>query len=338
MDNKSLLDAMREAIDHELRASMHEILKDYPADYAAMLSYQLGWEGGKNKPSIQGKRIRPLLVLLSCQAAGGDWHKALPAAASVELVHNFSLIHDDIQDCSELRRGRPTIWVKWGNALAINAGDAMLTLAHLTLLRLSAFYNDSTVLRAKEMLQIACLKLTRGQYLDIAFEDKEDLPMDLYWQMVEGKTGSLLATCLSMGAYLGGAENRSVRSLFNTGIKIGHAFQVQDDWLGIWGDDEETGKSCTSDLISRKKTYPVLLGIQKNKAFNAAWNEKKEINADRARRLARLLEEEGYDKATKEKFEELYSEGFSELEALPFSKENARPLKDVLQNLFGRIK
>ena len=338
METENILAEMREAIDSELKKIINETIQNYPAEYVSMLNYQLGWEGDGSNQSAQGKRIRPMLVLLACQGVGGDWHKALPAAAAVELVHNFSLIHDDIQDCSELRRGRPTVWVKWGNAQAINAGDAMLTLSHLAILRLSDFLNDSDVLKAVEMTQTACLKLTRGQHLDIAFEDKDDLPMDLYWKMVEGKTGALLAACLSLGALCGNASNPIIKSLYDIGIKIGNAFQVQDDWLGIWGDNEVTGKSCTSDLSAKKKTYPILLGIHHGKDFCKAWKSMDEIDGKAAAELANLLEAEGHQTATKEMFEQLYHDGFGELTALPCNAEKLQPLIDVLQGLFGRIK
>ena len=131
------LKEMRAAIDQELINCIDELLVDYPQEYLFILKYQLGWEGENRGKEAQGKRIRPLLLLLACNSCGGDWYKALPAAAAMELMHNFSLIHDDIQDGSKTRRGRPTIWVKWGEAQAINAGDAMLTIANLNALRLT---------------------------------------------------------------------------------------------------------------------------------------------------------------------------------------------------------
>lgn len=338
MGSENMLAEMREAIDGELKKVISETMQNYPSEYISMLNYQLGWEGDGNAQSAQGKRIRPMLVLLACQGVGGDWHYALPAAVAVELVHNFSLIHDDIQDCSELRRGRPTVWVKWGNAQAINAGDAMLTLAHLAILRLSESLKDADVLKAVYMIQTACLKLTRGQHLDIAFENKDDLPMDLYWKMVEGKTGALLAACLSLGALCGNASNQTVDSIYEIGIKIGNAFQVQDDWLGIWGDNEVTGKSCTSDLVAKKKTYPILLGIHQGKDFSIAWKSADVIDSEKAAELTRLLESEGLHNDTKVKFEQLYHDGFGELAALPCDAEKKQPLIDMLQGLFGRIK
>src|SRR4030067_283120 len=142
-----------------------------------MVAYHLGWEGDGAGSDARGKRIRPLLVVLACAAAGGDWGKALPAAAAVELVHNFSLIHDDIQDNSPLRRGRTTVWKHWGIPQAINAGDAMLTLAHLSALRLANTISAEVAIQAATIFQQACLQLTKGQYLDLSYENRRPLSL-----------------------------------------------------------------------------------------------------------------------------------------------------------------
>lgn len=329
---------LHSAIDAELHDCLDQLLKDYPSEYGSMLKYQLGWEGEKNGLEAQGKRIRPLLVLLANHACGGDWRKALPAAAAVELVHNFSLIHDDIQDCSQTRRGRDTVWVKWGEAQAINAGDAMLTTAHLALFRMQKDLAPTILIQALKLLQSACLKLTRGQYLDITFEDQNELPMDLYWQMVEGKTGALLAVCLGLGALTAQPEEALWLSLMDFGSKIGAAFQVQDDWLGIWGDNQKTGKSNTSDLVAKKKTYPVLLGIQHRKDFYQEWLSLPVVNDKDAVRLAALLEQEGCAQSTCQKYEQLYGEAFELLDSLNLEAIKSEPLSQAVRGLFGRNK
>ena len=176
-----------------------------------MLTYHMGWEGEGAGPEAQGKRIRPLLVLLCAEAAGGNWRAALPAAAAVELLHNFSLIHDDIQDNSPLRRNRPTVWVKWGAAQAINAGDVLFTLAFLALQDLAGTLPPQNVLLASHILQETCLRLTEGQYLDMSYETRPALPLDAYWPMIGGKTSALLACCCELGALVGGAEEPAAR-------------------------------------------------------------------------------------------------------------------------------
>lgn len=333
-----LIEQMRSAIDQELHACIDQIVEQVPAEYVSMLKYPLGWEDEKSGHPGQGKRLRPLLTLLACRACGGEWTHALPAAAAVELVHNFSLIHDDIQDDSETRRGRPTVWVKWGKAQAINAGDAMVFTAHLSLLRLAKDFEPALVLESSRILQQACLRLTHGQYLDMAFEDQADLPMDLYWQMVEGKTSSLLSACLGLGALAAAAGEPLVEGLMQFGSKIGAAFQVQDDWLGIWGDDGLTGKSNTSDLVSRKKTYPVLLGIQHKGRFFREWNALTEVPPEAALKLAGLLDQEGHKAATEMAFQKLYGEGVNLLDSLKLGEEASAPLRKTVEGLFSRLR
>ena len=338
METDDLFCQMQDAIDIELRACIKSILKDYPSEYIEMFHYQLGWDGEKCSKDAQGKRIRPLLVLLSCHACGGDWRTALPAAAAVELVHNFSLIHDDIQDRSEVRRGRPTVWVKWGEAQAINAGDAMLTVAHLEILQLEESYNHQIVNSAVKDLQSACLKLTRGQHLDIAFEQEKELSIELYWQMIEGKTSALLTACFLIGALLAGSTEDVLLGMTEYGNTVGAAYQVQDDWLGIWGDMAVTGKSSMSDLISKKKTYPVLLGTQHGGGFSRRWNELEGITEQDAHELTSLLETENIHKITRQKFEELYQQARAIFIALDFDAQRAAPFRQVVESLFGRIR
>lgn len=328
---------MTAAIDRELRTCVDDSLSGYPDEFTAMFTYQLGWTGGSPSQKSQGKRIRPLLVLLACHAVGGDWQKALPAAAAVELLHNFSLIHDDIQDRSDTRRGQPTVWVKWGEALAINAGDAMLTVSHLSLMRLNNHFNSSTMIKAVQILQEACLNLTRGQFLDISFEEEPNLPLDLYWQMIEGKTSSLLSACLALGTLLGGGDDILRKTMAEFGTQVGRAFQVQDDYLGIWGDAFLTGKSATGDLESRKKTYPVLLGIKRNGEFLRSWQSLHGIDSEKATLLAAQLKNEGVDIETVQKFHELYNLAFETLSKANLDENLSGLLKLTIESLFGRI-
>src|SRR4030065_1250739 len=189
-----------DAIEIELQHAVNRAQEFGNAQLHAMLAYHMGWTNDQDVPKLRGKRIRPLLVLLTCSSAGGDWSQALPGATAVELVHNFSLIHDDIEDHSTLQRGRPTVWNKWGIPQAINTGDAMFALAHLEAIRLSRTVSESIGLKAVEILQSTCLHLTHGQYLDLAYESRDDLTIDDYWPMVEGKTAALMAASTELGA------------------------------------------------------------------------------------------------------------------------------------------
>jgi len=262
-----------------------------------MLTYHMGWTGDGAGPEATGKRIRPLLVLLCASGSGGDLTAAMPAAAAVELVHNFSLVHDDIQDNSSKRRGRDTVWVKWGMPMAINAGDALFVLAHQAISQLNKNFPPDTVVRAGEVLTNTCVDLTRGQYLDMSYENRLDLSPDDYWPMITGKTASLLSCCCHLGAILGGADEAKQDAYKSFGQYLGLAFQVQDDILGIWGDESKTGKSAASDILEGKKSLPVLLGLEKNGNFAKRWKQGP-IETHEVEEIAQTLAKEGgYDAA-----------------------------------------
>jgi geranylgeranyl diphosphate synthase type I len=264
-----------------------------------MLTYHMGWSGDGAGAQAQGKRIRPLLLLLTVSACGGEWQKALPLAAAVELVHNFSLIHDDIQDRSPLRRGRPTVWSQWGIAQAINAGDAMFILAQLALLDLGTVLPPQRVLRLSEIFQQACLELTRGQFLDLSYESRTEIGLDEYWRMIAGKTAALLSAATWMGAIFAGAEEEIADAYREYGHYLGLAFQVQDDYLGIWGDEAITGKSAASDLVSGKKSLPVVFALAQEGPFAARWREGL-ITPEEVPHLAEQLIREGAQAYTRQ--------------------------------------
>lgn len=287
-------------IDKALRQTVSLVDKPGLEELHFMLSYQMGWVGEDAGERAQGKRIRPLLLTLTAGAAGGDWERALPAAAAVELIHNFSLIHDDIEDNSSLRRGRPTVWKKWGIPQAINTGDNMFALANLAVLRLADTTNIRIAFQASKILQHMCRKLTEGQFLDLSFEDRTDLGVDDYFQMIEGKTAALIGACCELGALIAEANDDKIKLYRNFGRSLGLAFQIQDDLLGIWGDAELTGKSTTSDLLTGKKTLPVLFGLNKGGDFARRWKTGT-IIPNEIPELAQILEDEGARSYTQER-------------------------------------
>ena len=262
------------------------------AELHDMITYQLGWTGENAGPKAEGKQIRPLMALLAAEAGGGNWKKALPGAAAVELIHNFSLIHDDIEDQGEMRRGRPTIWKIWGEAQAINTGDAMFALANLALMELENTISSEVALKVGKLFYATCLRLTQGQHLDIAFESQDEVELEKYWQMVGGKTAALLAFSLEAGAICAAVTPEIQSNFRDFGHYLGLAFQVQDDILGIWGDEETIGKSSTGDLVVRKKTLPVLFGLGQKKAFFEAWMAGP-ISPESALALGQILAAEG---------------------------------------------
>lgn len=283
---------MLPAIEKELKKAVDKVRGPGFEELSAMMAYHLGWEGEGAGPEASGKRIRPLLVLLTAAAAGGNLEAALPAAAAIELIHNFSLIHDDIEDKSPLRRGRPTVWEIWGTAQAINTGDAMFSLAHLTLLDLEVTASPAIALQAARILQETCLSLTQGQHLDMAYERRGSLTEADYWPMVNGKTAALLGACTELGALAAGAATARRLAFLRFGRSLGLAFQVQDDILGIWGYTGKTGKSAESDMVAGKKSLPVLYGLGKKGLFAERWLQGP-ITSSEVIGLARQLEAEG---------------------------------------------
>ncbi len=272
IENDILLDEMKRQIENELKKIQTRLDDPMINELSEMIDYHFGWDSGSAGGS--GKRIRPLVTLLCCHASGGTWEKALPAAAAIETIHNFSLVHDDIQDQSETRRGRPTLWHQWGAAQSINTGDAIFVLAHLLL-------NDDLVrvtsaevgMKVSQILDRACLELTFGQHLDLAFENRTSISVNEYKRMITGKTASLLAAACEIGAVIADSEPDHRSCFQQFGLHLGLAFQLLDDILGIWGDTEKTGKPAGDDIRHRKKSMPVVLGLNESQVFSTLWSK-----------------------------------------------------------------
>lgn len=280
------------AIEAELKKQIARLNEPRTQPFYEMLTYHMGWTGEGAGPEATGKRIRPLLVLLITMACDSEWLHALPASAAVELIHNFSLVHDDIQDRSEKRRGRPSVWSKWGVPLAINVGDALFVLSDQAVMDLIQHFPSDVVLNTAAILHAACLDLTCGQYLDMSYEDREDITIDDYWLMAGNKTASLLSACTHIGALLGGGTDKKQEAYNRFGYHLGLAFQIQDDILGIWGDETKTGKSTASDLVEAKMSLPVLFGLGTKNQFSKRW-KLGAIAPEEAANVATMLVEVG---------------------------------------------
>jgi len=315
MTKTELLQHIRQTIEESLKSTLLELNQNAYEEYYSMLAYHLGWIGDGSGEKATGKRIRPLLLLLVTAAHQADWQVALPSAVAVELVHNFSLIHDDIEDNSQYRRGRLTVWSKWGLSQGVNAGDAMFTLAHLAINKLSEHLPCDVVRQSANLLLQTCLHLTQGQFLDIAFEHRSEVSIEDYWKMIEGKTAALFSACTQLGAIAAQCPPSTIKYYQNYGKALGLAFQVVDDMLGIWGDEAMTGKSTASDLCSGKITLPVLLGLQNNAEFAKRWR-KGNIQPSEAKYLANLLAEEGILAATREEADRLTNLALTELSSV----------------------
>ena len=273
--------------------------------------------------------------MLTTASAGGDWELALPGAAAVELVHNFSLVHDDIQDESPLRRGRKTIWKTWGIAQGINIGDSIYALAHIALKNLDKLVPVETAIKVHHILPNACLTLTMGQYLDLSYEKKKDISISDYSQMIKGKTASLLAACSEIGAILAGVDEDTQIHYRKFGECVGLAFQVQDDILGIWGDAAITGKSSESDLLAGKKSLPVIYGLQKSELFAKKWNEGN-ITLENVPEMADILESEGAYEYSKSEVDKFSQQALDWLKKTNPKKPESDALIDLVTDLIHR--
>lgn len=331
MDTKELLSA----IEVELQKQVSRLDSPRTKPFHEMLTYHMGWTGEGAGPEATGKRIRPLLVLLTSSACGANWQFALPAAAAIELVHNFSLVHDDIQDNSSKRRGRDTAWVKWGAPMAINVGDALFVMSGQAIIDLKENYPADVVMKATEILHNTCLDLTRGQYLDMSYEERNDLGVEDYWHMISGKTSALIAACCHIGALLGGADDEKQEVYRSFGHYLGLAFQVQDDILGIWGDENVTGKSVASDLVEGKNSLPILAGLDKKGKFAERWAQGP-IQPEEVNEVSRLLASEGGLFVAQEYAKQMTDLALRSLEEVEPQGEAGDALFELTNRLLGR--
>jgi geranylgeranyl diphosphate synthase type I len=233
-----------------------------PEAESMVARYHRGWceADGTAVVSVsgRGKAVRPALALLSAQAVGGSARSALPGAVAVELVHDFTLLHDDVIDGDALRRHRPAAWSVFGTPAAVLAGDALLVAA----LRAVCDVPDGHVAAAVRELVTALLELVEGQSRDVAFEVAAQVSVGEYLAMAEGKTGSLMGCACALGGLLAGADSERVDGLREFGRRLGVAFQCADDVLGIWGRTARSGKPVGADLAARKKSLPVAAALQ----------------------------------------------------------------------------
>ena len=325
-----------------LDAYMRQIVASAPLadaeEFDTLLRYPLGWVDENNQPYQQttGKRIRPLLMLLSTESVGGDWQVALPAAAAVELLHNFSLVHDDIQDDSPTRHGRPTVWKIWGRSNAINAGDALFALAFTALQGLAeAGVSPNIVLKVWEIFNRTTIELTRGQHLDMRFEHQENVTIEQYVSMISGKSAMLVAACAQIGALIGSGDDTTAAHFADFGLNLGIAFQIRDDILGIWGDPAVTGKSAATDILSRKKSLPVLYGLAQSEALRSVYRSEP-FGAAQVEQAVGIFDEIGAQDYARERESDYYQQAIQSLELANPQGEAAYGLAQLAEALFQR--
>ena len=274
---REIQEALRQALQRGSTNQLPTEAIDLGSFYGQM-QYHLGWVDRTFNPIPinTGKLLRPTLLLLAYEAAGAwkltgasaqdhtDYlRRALPAAASIELTHNFTLIHDDIVDQDIERHHQPTLWSIWGSSLGINTGDGMFALARLALWDvLQAGVEGEIAARLGAVLDRASLVIAEGQYLDLSFEQLQDISVAMYLDMIGRKTAALMSCAAEMGAMLGTRDSATIESLRDFGWEIGLAFQVRDDVLGVWASSEELGKTTAGDIYRRKKSLPILHALE----------------------------------------------------------------------------
>ncbi len=327
---------MLPALEQEMRAVL-QADDSQPDLYFGMMHYHMGWRDANLRSANinSGKRIRPILCLLACQAAGGDWRQALPAAAAIELLHNFSLIHDDVEDNSPTRRGRDTVWKIWGIEQAINAGDAMFALAHLALNRLADCGVDAAVVvQALRRFDETCVALTQGQHADMDFEKRDQVSVDEYLAMITGKTAVLISLSAELGALIAGADAATIDHYAQFGRSLGLAFQVIDDILGIWGDETRTGKSAATDISTKKKTLPVLYGLAHSEALVELYG--RDVDEGFVATAVTLLNQSGARDYTRDKATAYSKNALAHLEATEAGGKAAAALHQLADMLLQR--
>ncbi|CAM3400895.1 family 2 encapsulin nanocompartment cargo protein polyprenyl transferase [Kibdelosporangium persicum] len=278
----------RELVEPASRAAVDTL----PDSMRQIAGYHYGWwdERGTPTASCGGKALRPTLTLLAAEAVGGVASAAVPAAVAIELVHNFSLLHDDVIDGDVTRRHRPTAWTVFGRHAAILAGDSLLALAFEVLA--ASGHPDSR--DGMRILSSAVQSLVEGQSRDVSFEERRDIELAECLAMARGKTGALISAACAIGALFGGGRAKQVDHLRAFGEELGLAFQLVDDLLGIWGDPAVTGKPVYSDLYNRKKSVPVVVALASRtvagRQLHELYHADRPLSGREVKRAAELVE------------------------------------------------
>jgi geranylgeranyl diphosphate synthase type II len=287
--------------------------------------------------SLGGKRMRPVLTLLSAEVFDADYTKALPAAMAVEVFHNFSLVHDDIMDDAPLRRGKQTVHEKWDINAGILSGDAMLILAYQYFEQYEPIvFRDLAKLFSKTALEVC-----EGQQWDVDFETRADVTIPEYLKMIEYKTAVLVAAAMKMGAIIAATSVENANLIYDFGLNLGLAFQLQDDYLDAFGDPETFGKQVGGDIIENKKTYLYLKALEFSTPEKASELEKLfrlqlKDNSEKIETAKAVFNESGASKATQEAIEMYTFKAFETLEKMTISDEKKNILKTFGKNLMGR--
>jgi geranylgeranyl diphosphate synthase type I len=324
----------RDVVGAALRAEVERM----PASMRRIARYHFGWTDRHGAPDTgrPGKAVRPALVVLAAKAVGGRPETAVPAAVAVELVHNFSLLHDDVMDRDLVRRHRPTAWTVFGESPALLAGDALLALAPLALSTGPA----ATAATAARWLAEAVLDLCEGQHADLAFESRADVELEECVRMAAGKTGSLLGLSCALGALVGGATPERSRLLRAFGHHLGLAYQLVDDLLAVWGDPAVTGKPVGADLVSRKKSLLAVAALTSGtpaaEELADLYSRERAPSPEDVPRVTDLIERTGAREWARSRAAEEMAEAGRHLAAADCDPATAETLLDLARRVIGR--
>jgi geranylgeranyl diphosphate synthase type II len=287
--------------------------------------------------SIGGKRIRPALTLVACNIYSDSIEHAIAPALSIEIFHNFTLMHDDLIDNSDKRRKKPTVHKVWNEKTAILSGDAMLITAY----RLMAESPSPHLKELLDLFTVTALEICGGQQYDMDFETRTDVTDEEYIEMIRLKTAVLLACGLKTGAIVGGASEEEAMHLYELGVYMGLAYQLQDDLLDIYGDPNKFGKNVGGDILSNKKTFLLIHALKtaspkQNKEI-LSWLEKEQFNpSEKIRAFMSLYDSLGVKEATMAKIDEYYQKVWEHLNQLQVSPRRLAVLKEVTEFLLQR--
>ena len=287
--------------------------------------------------SLGGKRVRPVLMLMAYNIYKEDVERILPQAAGLETYHNHTLLHDDVMDKADMRRNKPTVHNVWNDNTAILSGDAMLILAY----RLMAEGLTDKLAEVMHIFTETTMEICEGQQWDMEFEARMDVKVDEYIEMIRLKTSVLLAAALKIGACLADAPAEEAQKLYDFGVKMGLAFQLQDDWLDVYGDPKVFGKNIGGDILCNKKTYMLITALEqadtRQREELTRWlNAGDDVPAEKIAAITALYNEIGVGKRCEEKVEAYYSEGLTILESIALPEERKQVLKEFACSLMNR--
>ena len=283
-----------------------------------------------------GKRLRPALALMTAEAFGGKAEEAMNAAIGLEIFHNFTLLHDDVMDNSDTRRGRESVHAKWDVNTAILSGDTMLTQATMMVSEVP----DEKLRKVLDAFNAMAIKVYEGQRLDMDFESREDVTGEEYVKMIMDKTGALLGASAMIGAMIGGASDEDAARMYDYGMMLGIAFQIQDDWLDVFGDSNTFGKPIGGDINNNKKSFLMLSGLAVEGADGDALREAIKLPAGdmKVKVVTRLYEKMGISDVCKKEIAHYCSKALTALKKIKMSEENKEPFRKLLEKLTGRKK